>query len=60
MEVLLPDPLSFTVIVKLADAPLAIFPRLQLIVTVPTGEAEQGAPCSSSRQKSSWRVLDRW
>jgi hypothetical protein len=32
IDVLLPDPLTFTVMVTLAEAPFAIFPKLQLIV----------------------------
>ena len=46
MEVLLPEPLSFTVMANVADAPFAIFPTLQVIVpTVPTDGAEHAAPC---------------
>jgi hypothetical protein len=45
IDVLFVDPEIFTVIVTVAEAPLAIFPKLQVIVpTWPTAGAIQDAP----------------
>ena len=45
IDVLFVDPAIFTVMVTVAEAPVAMFPTLQVIVpTWPTGGAEQGTP----------------
>src|SRR4030095_1888513 len=49
IDVLFADPESFTVTITVAEAPLAIFPRSQVIVpTWPTAGTEQDAPLEFS------------